>query len=259
MGRLTAMAALGGLTLVSSAAPAGDAFAPIAAERARVSPLDSPPVSPLDAGKKAEKKRRYVVAAMGDSLTDPRSHGGKYLNYLRERCTNSRFDSYGVGGQMVNQMRKRFARQVLGIPANEEDPKPKYTHVIILGGINDICSDESAKRTNDKIQADLSAMYRMAHEHGIRVIALTLPPWGGFKRYYNERRAASTHTINRFIREQALTVAVGSVLDIYPILSCGDPELLCDEYGWPDKVHWSAKGHEVVGKALYAHDFADCE
>src|SRR5690606_6468882 len=46
----------------------------------------------------APKRRVYRVAAMGDSLTDPRSHGGKYLEYLRKRCPESRFDSYGIGG-----------------------------------------------------------------------------------------------------------------------------------------------------------------
>ncbi len=30
--------------------------------------------------------RRYVVAAIGDSLTDTRSGGGKYLKLLGERC-----------------------------------------------------------------------------------------------------------------------------------------------------------------------------
>ena len=136
---------------------------------------------------------------MGDSLTDPRSHGGKYLDLLRKRCPASRFDSYGKGGNMVNQMRKRFARDVLGQPADPKAPKPRYTHVILLGGINDICSDQTAHRTNDKIEADLEAMVNLAHGHGIAVVALTLPPWGGFKRYYNARRGASTLRINRWI------------------------------------------------------------
>jgi lysophospholipase L1-like esterase len=208
--------------------------------------------------KNPAKKRRYVVAAMGDSLTDPRSQGGKYLELLRKRCPNSRFDSYGVGGQMVNQMRKRFARDVLGEPPDPSTPKPHYTHVIVLGGINDICSDETAKRTNDKIKADLAAMYKMAKDGGIEVVALTLPPWGGFKRYYNRRRAESTDTINDWIRGQ-LGVTVDKVLDIHPLLSCGDRELLCDRYGMRDKVHWSAEGHRVVGEALHTAIFSDCE
>jgi lysophospholipase L1-like esterase len=197
-----------------------------------------------------------VVAAMGDSLTDQRSHGGKYLEHLAEKCPESRFDSYGVGGNMVNQMRKRFARDILGSGSAED--KPHYTHVLILGGINDICSDESAARTNDKIKADLSAMYKMAHNRGIEVIALTLPPWGGFTRYYNKRRARSTFDLNRWIKQQETEQRVEKVVDIFPVLSCGEPEELCEPYGWPDKVHWSKKGHGVVGKVLHERVFSNC-
>jgi lysophospholipase L1-like esterase len=202
--------------------------------------------------------RRYVVAAIGDSLTDPRSHGGKYLDELRKRCPASRFDSYGVGGQMVNQMRRRFAHDVLGEPPDPDQPKPRYTHLLVLGGINDICSDRSAHRTNDKIEADLMAMYRAASEHGIRVVALTLPPWAGFERYYNARREASTLQLNEWIRALGRDGKVDAVFDTFPILSCGRPTYLCDRYGWPDHVHWNAEGHRVVGEALHAALFSDC-
>lgn len=204
-------------------------------------------------------KRPYVVAAMGDSLTDPKSHGGKYLEVLRTRCPKSRFDSYGVGGQMINQMRRRFARDVLGEPPDPDAPKPKYTHVLILGGINDICSDRSALRTNDKIKRDLSAMYRMAAERDMQVVALTMPPWGGFTRYYNRRREASTLSLNQWIRSRKTTGEVAAVFDTYPLLSCGRATHLCERYGWPDKVHWNKKGHRVVGEALQKALFADCE
>jgi len=204
-------------------------------------------------------KQRYVVAAMGDSLTDPKSHGGKYLDVLRKRCPKSRFDSYGIGGNMVNQMRARFARDVLGEPPDPKHPKPDYTHVIILGGINDICSDETALRTNDKIKRDLSAMYAQAHGAGMKVIAVTLPPWAGFDRYYNPRRAASTADMNTWLKGRKAAGEVDAVFDVYPLMSCGEPEFLCDEYGWPDHVHWNKEGHRVAGEAMHEAIFADCE
>ena len=70
-------------------------------------------VAPRARAEDAEKKR-YVVAAIGDSMTDFKVHGGRYLKSLREKCPDSVFDSYGKGGQMVNQMRKRFVRDVFG-------------------------------------------------------------------------------------------------------------------------------------------------
>lgn len=209
----------------------------------------------------AKGKKLYVVAAMGDSLTDPKSHGGKYLDLLKKRCPKSRFDSYGKGGQMVNQMKKRFARDILGEGEDKKDAdsaKPRYSHVIVLGGIGDILSNETAGRTAKKIQDDLDAMYTMAKKHDIVVIALTLPPWGGAKAY-NPARHAMSLEVSDWIRDLSAKKAVGAVTDVYPLLSCGQASELCGDYAWPDKLHWNAKGHEIVGKALAESVFADCE
>ena len=204
----------------------------------------------------AGKKRTYVVAAMGDSLTDPKSHGGKYLELLHSRCPKSRFDSFGKGGNMVNQMRKRFARDVFGEGTGET--RPSYTHVIVLGGIGDILSNETAKRTAKQIEADLTSMYEMTRAHGAKVIALSLPPWGGAKAYDGARHAM-TLEVNRFVLEQPAKGTVDFAIDLYPLLSCGDSKKLCDAYAWNDHLHWAPKGHEVVGEALLSAVFSDCE
>lgn len=214
--------------------------------------------APLDSSEQKEersKKRTYVVAAMGDSLTDPKSHGGLYLEHLKKKCPKSRFDSYGKGGQMVNQMKKRFSRDVFG---EGEDDKPRYTHVIVLGGIGDILSNETAKRTVKQIEGDLGAMYAMAKEKKVAVIALTLPPWGGAKAY-NPARHDMSMAVSAWIRERKKAREADAVVDLYPLLSCGTDRDLCGDYGWPDKLHWNAKGHEVVGAALFDAVFADCE
>jgi lysophospholipase L1-like esterase len=202
--------------------------------------------------------RRYVVAAMGDSLTDLRSPGGgRYLTFLSERCPKSRFDSYGKGGQMVNQMRARFARDVLNTPVTPG--KPSYSHVLVFGGVNDIGSDETALRTNDKITADLALMYQAAHQAGMQVVALTIAPWGGFKKYYNPRRAASTRKVNEWIKTQVQQGAVDEVIDTGPLLSCGEPEHLCAPHAQRDGLHLSADGHRKLAAALAEQVFKDCE
>jgi lysophospholipase L1-like esterase len=202
-------------------------------------------------------RRVYEVAAVGDSLTDARAHGGKFLDLLRERCPESRFDNHGKGGEMVNQMRRRFARDVLG-EAGLSD-KPAYTHVIVFGGVNDLYSDKTALRSVPKIQADLSAMYAMAKQHGIRVVAVTVAPWGGFTRYYNAERAGTTRQLNAWIlgREGA---EVDHAIDAYALLSCGDPERLCPEYAAPfrDGLHFGQKGHARLGEAIHEEVFSDC-
>jgi len=255
-GAVTAAALEGDGAVPSAEADAGSSAAPEPADGA---PAHAQQPAPENAAASARPKRRYVVAAMGDSLTDAKSHGGKYLDVLRQHCPKSLFDNYGVGGQMVNQMRRRFAHDILGEHPDPDHPKPKYTHVIVLGGINDICSDETAKRTNRKIKTDLEAMYRAAKAKGIKVIAITMPPWGGFKRYFNPRRDLSTREVNEWIRSKAKDGTVDAVFDVYPLMSCGTPEELCERYSWPDHVHWNADGHKVAGEALYQALFTDCE
>ena len=207
----------------------------------------------------AERKTRYVVAAIGDSLTATKSHGGKFLTYLQKKCPESRFDNYGKGADMVNQMRRRFRRQIIGHPA-AKPPKPSYTHVIIFGGVNDLYSDLTAKRTPAKIGRDLTQMYEMSHERGAAVVALTVAPWGGFSRYYNPRRGAATREVNRWIFEQKKQGKIEYVIDAYGLLSCGDPDQLCPKYNKPfhDGLHLGKEGHERLGEALYKTVFSDC-
>jgi lysophospholipase L1-like esterase len=200
-------------------------------------------------------KGPVVVAAMGDSLTDARSGGGKFLGVLRERCPKSRFDNYGKGGEMVNQMRRRFTEDLFG------PGKPAYTHVIVFGGVNDMYSDLTAGRTPALVERDLTAMYEEAHRHGVRVVALTVSPWGGFKRYFNPSRSAATLELNRWIVSRPQAGGVEAVIDTYGLLSCGDSTVLCPAFTAPfhDGLHFGAEGHARLGEALYDQVFSDCE
>jgi lysophospholipase L1-like esterase len=240
----------------SPSAPSSPA-APSSSASSGTAPAAS--TAPSGAGAEAAKKR-FAVAAIGDSLTDAKSHGGKFLDYLRERCPGSQFDNYGKGGQMVNQMRKRFAADVLGEPAVPGSPKPSYTHVIVFGGVNDIYSDLTAKRTPKLIQRDLLWMYEAAKAKGAEVIAITVAPWGGFTSYYNGTRGAATLKVNGWIRSQLAAGSVDHVIDAYPLLSCGNPERLCPTFSGPfkDGLHFNKAGHEKLGKALHEQVFSSC-
>lgn len=195
------------------------------------------------------------VAAIGDSLTDARSHGGKYLDYLREACPESRFDNYGKGGENVEQMRRRFARDVLGAS------KPAYTHVIVFGGVNDILGDTSAGRSTARIQRDLDAMYETARQAGIRTVAITVSPWGGYTKFYTPRRALATRSVNQWILSQAREGHVDHAVDAHSLLSCGDPEKLCNAFQmrWiRDGLHFNEEAHAKLGKALRETVFSRC-
>ncbi|MCC6217224.1 MAG: hypothetical protein IT376_20365 [Polyangiaceae bacterium] len=194
---------------------------------------------------------------MGDSLTDPKSHGGAYLAYVAARCPESSFENFAKGGTLVNQMRKRLELEVLPEPP---EARARYTHLVVFGGVNDVLSDETAKRTPRLVQRDLRAMYDRAHSRGIRVVAVTMSPWGGFARQWNPNRHAATLAINGWIRERARDGTVDHVVDAWTLLSCGVETHLCAEYVPPmrDGLHFGPPGHEQLGRALHQAAFADC-
>lgn len=231
----------------SVALRASEPAAPQAPAASATAPKPAPPPS--------GEPQAYAVAVIGDSLTDASSNGGKYVAYLKKRCPQSRFDNYGKGGDMVNQMRKRFFRDVIPVV-----DKVRYTHLIVFGGVNDLYSDLTAGRTPEKVGKDLSAMYRAAKEHQMRVVAVTVSPWGGFDKYYNERRGKSTLELNAWMKKQQAEGAIDVVIDAYALLSCGNAERLCPEVAVPykDGLHFGPLGHEKLGAALYEQVFKGC-
>ncbi len=218
-------------------------------------PAQQPPASPSEpsTAKAPAERRRYRVAALGDSITDERVGGGGYLRWLRQACPKSSFIDFGKGGDMTNQMHRRFDSDIA--PRARE-----FTTLLLYGGVNDLYSDLTAGRTNDRIEAELLTIYRAARELGLETVAVTVSPWGGFTRYFNPRRSDNTRLLNAWILGQ-----VGSTLDhavdSYPLLSCGDPEKLCPQYETPrhDGLHPGAEGHALLGQLLHERAFADCE
>jgi lysophospholipase L1-like esterase len=146
---------------------------------------------------------------------------------------------------MVNQMRKRLEKEVL--PRGQS-----YSHAIVFGGVNDLYSDQTAKRTLPRIEADLAAIYRELKARGAHVTAITVAPWGGFKKWFTPARSESTLELNAWIIEQSRAGVTDALVDAYPMLSCGDPEHLCPAFAAPHKdgLHFGKLGHQKLAEAL---------
>jgi lysophospholipase L1-like esterase len=247
---------------VPASAPAVPAAVPDGAVQTPPSPSSTfltpaPPPSPpaaVPADAPSQPGRSCNVALIGDSLTDFRVHGGRYVRYLMERCPASHFENLAKGGAMVNQMRRWFEARMASEPAGA------FTHVIVFGGVNDLYSDETAGRTTSKIEADLAAIYAEAKSRGARVVAVTVAPWGGFSRYFTPHRADTTRELNAWILAQRGAGTVDLTIDAHSLLACGDPDRICPSYEnvRSDGLHFGAAGHEVLGKALYEAEFRSC-
>jgi lysophospholipase L1-like esterase len=188
------------------------------------------------------------VLVVGDSLSDEAAGGGGFVRLLRQRCPGVSFDNQAKGGFMVNQMRRRLEKEIL--------PRGRgYSHAIVFGGVNDLYSDQTANRTLARIEGDLGTIYRQLKARGTNVIAITVTPWGGFKKWFTAERSKNTLALNAWILEQAQSGNIASALDAYPLLSCGDPERLCPEMAEPHKdgLHFGKVGHSRIGESLLDH------
>jgi lysophospholipase L1-like esterase len=193
------------------------------------------------------------VLVLGDSLSDERVGGGGFVKTLRERCRGATFDNRAKGGFMVNQMRKQLEKDVL--PEGNH-----YSHAIVFGGVNDLYSDQTANRSLTRIEADLSRIYELLRERGVTLVAITVTPWGGFKRWYTPERGKNTLTLNGWLLERASKGDVSATVDAYPLLSCGDAEKLCPALAAPhqDGLHFGKLGHQKLAEALLSGPFQAC-
>ena len=235
------------------AAPA--AAAPLLSE-APAAAASSPPVAvPSAIASAAGPATPFShVLVLGDSLTDEKVGGGGFVRILRERCTNVTFDNRAKGGFMVNQILKRLEKEVL--PEGNH-----YSHAIVFGGGNDLYSDQTANRSLTRIEGDLTRIYGALKARGTQVIAITVTPWGDFKRWFTPERSQHTQALNSWILAQPAAANINSALDAYPLLSCGDPERLCPELAAPHKdgLHFGKLGHQKLAQALLEGPFLGCQ
>lgn len=199
-------------------------------------------------------RRVERVLILGDSLSDESVGGGGFVKKLRESCRGAQFDNRAKGGFMVNQIRKRLETEIL--PTGT-----RYSQAIVFGGVNDLYSDKTANRTLSRIERDLAKIYEQLTARGTEVIAVTVTPWGAFKRWYTPERGQSTLRLNSWILDRAANGEVADAVDAYPLLSCGEPERLCPELAAPfkDGLHFGKGGQERLAEALLAGPFRACQ
>ncbi len=105
----------------------------------------------------ADMKR---IVCLGDSITWGFPHGPEYswVRMLDDAISDDiEVINQGINGNTTSDMLDRFNRAVI---------KKKPTHLIIMGGINDVIWRESF----DRITLNLKTMAEKAKENGIQVI-----------------------------------------------------------------------------------------
>jgi lysophospholipase L1-like esterase len=189
---------------------------------------------------------RVRIVAMGDSTTagtpafkSPREAppGGsgdetsQYAYWLMKAHPDWEVVNQGINAQRSDTIAGRFEEDVIA-------RKPAV--VVIIAGVNDVYQGRPAQHVKEQ----LAAMYKRAHDAGIRVVAGTIIPYNTATADQNARM----RDINDWVRTQGRTDPGVIVVDTRAaVAASGDPDKLASS---PDGLHPDAAGYRRMADAI---------
>jgi len=176
------------------------------------------------------------IVCLGDSLTYGFPFGPRtsWTSHLAE-ITGCEVINEGINGNTTGDMLRRFERSVLA---------HRPTHLVIMGGTNDVVWRES----HDRIVSNLKALIDTALTNGIKpVLGLPIP----IDDEEMERRLARIRQwMKEYAREKNLPV-----IDFYSAFIDSEGRLI-DKY-FLDGAHPSREGYAAMAKVLDPSIFED--
>jgi lysophospholipase L1-like esterase len=194
-----------------------------------------------------------TIVALGDSTTagtpgfrspieaPPDGAGNResqYAYWLMQRHRDWRVLNRGVNGERSDQIRARFASDVLD-EKRLHPPSDRFLTVIIAG-VNDIYQG----RTAESVERELRAMYYEARTAAVAVVAGSIIPYNTATPDQNARMRA----VSGWIREYASTHPGIAFCDTRAAVAApGRPDMLASS---PDGLHPSPDGYRLMAQAL---------
>jgi hypothetical protein len=114
-------------------------------------------------------ERPVKVVTVGGSLAA--YYGDNFTDYIEHACRNVEAVNVAKTGYGAWAMKKRFIAQVLKNRRLDLDAEGQEHWVIVAGGLNSIGTPEKTNR-------DILGIIELAHKAGMKVVGLTLTPWG---------------------------------------------------------------------------------
>ena len=193
-----------------------------------------------------QSQTKMRIVAMGDSTTagtpafkspreaPPKGSGdetSQYAYWLMKAHPDWDVVNQGVNAQRSDVIAARFEADVIAL-------KPAV--VVVIAGVNDVYQGRTAQHVKDQ----LAAMYKRAHDAGIRVVAGTIIPYNTATDDQNARM----HEINDWIRTQARADPGVIVVDTRAAVAApGKPDMLASS---PDGLHPDAAGYRKMAEAI---------
>ena len=189
---------------------------------------------------------RVRIVAMGDSTTagtpafkspreaPPDGAGdvtSQYAYWLMKAHPEWDVINQGINAQRSDAIAGRFEEDVVA-------KKPAV--VVIIAGVNDVYQGRPAQHVKDQ----LAAMYKRAHDAGIRVVAGTIIPYNTATPDQNARM----HELNDWIRTLGRADPGIIYVDTRAAVAApGDPDTLASS---PDGLHPDADGYRKMADAI---------
>lgn len=200
-------------------------------------------------------RKRPVIVAVGDSITDNTGCANDSpIICLWSEVLGRRLLAAGKPHVVINQAISgnkiitpiagpnalaRFDRDVLAVP--------NVTHIVLLEGINDIGTSGDTRITAEELIEGYRQLALRAHDHGIKVIAMTVLPFEGAG-YYAPEREIMRMQVNEWIRTGG---AFDAVIDMERVMADpANPKRLRADLQTGDNLHPNAKGETVMGDAI---------
>lgn len=190
--------------------------------------------------------RSTIIVAMGDSTTagtpaftspresPPRGSGderSQYAYWLMEAHPEWTVINQGINGERSDQIRARFEADVIA---------KRPVVVVIIAGVNDVYQGRDALH----VETQLAAMYRLAHDAAIRVVAGSIIPYNTATADQNARM----HEINDWIRKTCASDPAMRFVDTRAAVASGkSPDLLTSS---PDGLHPDAAGYRQMAEMI---------
>jgi len=189
---------------------------------------------------------RIRIVAMGDSTTagtpafkspreaPPDGRGeqtSQYAYWLMQAHPQWEVLNQGINAQRSDQIAARFDDDVIA-------KRPAV--VVIIAGVNDVYQGRPAAT----VTTQLAAMYKRAHDAGIRVVAGSIIPYNSA----TPDQDARMHEINDWIRaQQRADPGVIFVDTRAAVAAPGEPDKLASS---PDGLHPDAAGYHRMADAI---------
>lgn len=165
------------------------------------------------------------VLVIGDSIT---AWENNYVDILKEKTTYT-YKKVGYPGIASGGLLEKFKKMNL----------KKYQMVIIEVGLNNL---NDRNDCSNVVIKDIWEMIKIAKNHNLTVVVLTIPPYKGYQTW-STMRQSNLELINKWIL--AFNNDIIIPVDIYTPLSDNDTQKYT-----VDKLHPNRKGHEIIADEI---------